>query len=163
MYKISGHSNPLNNLKVLPKGITLELLYKISGQSIWFLIWILKQNGFWKDLIKEVLEEPFVVERFYFHISFDQIYYLRINKNNRVHGISRAWHKNGQLEAEFHWKDEKRHGICRHWYENGQLGIEYYWKDGQQYGIEREWYKNGQIWKESHCKDGKKVSQKIDN
>jgi len=118
MYKISGQSIPLNTPKVLPKGITLESLYQISDQSIWFLIWILKQNGFWKDLIKEVLEEPFVVERLYFHISFDQIYYLRINKNNRVYGISRTWRENGQLEAEFHWKD-------------GQLWKKSHYKDGK--------------------------------
>jgi len=49
--------------KKLPGKFSLESLYQINDQSIWFLIWILKKERFWKDLTKEVLEEPFVMKR----------------------------------------------------------------------------------------------------
>jgi len=65
-------------------GNSLESLYQISDQSIWFLIWILKQERFWKDLTKEVLEIPFTVQRKY--LLWGQIGSLQTLKNNKVHG-----------------------------------------------------------------------------
>jgi len=62
----------------LPSGITLESLFQISDQSIWFLIWILKKNRFWPDLIKEVLEQHFMVERYYYWSSGQIHIHLRL-------------------------------------------------------------------------------------
>ena len=121
--------NTLDNSKVLLKGITLDSLYQISNQSIWFLTWIFKKTKFWPDLIKEVLEAPFTVERDYGKNG--QIYYVRIKKNNKYHGISRGWYINRQLNWEENWKDGKQDGIYRHWYKNGQLCHEEHWRDGQ--------------------------------
>ena len=36
-------------------------------------------------------------------------------------GLGKAWHKNGQLKAEWNFKDGKKDGLCRQWYKNGQL------------------------------------------
>jgi len=106
--------------KKLPGKISLESLYQISHQSIWFLIWIIKKKRFWKDLTKEVLEEPFVIKREYF--LGGQIKFINTMKNYRTHGIERCWYENGQLRWEKHWKD----GIHRGWRESGQLCWEYH-------------------------------------
>jgi len=139
------------NTLQLPRKITIESMYKINDQSIWFLIWILKKENFWKDLTKEVLEEPFVIKREYFLSG--QIKFINTMKNYRTHGIERCWYKSGQLWYEGHWKDGKQDGIRRSWYENGQLHWEQHWKDGKQDGIERGWHENGQLWWEQHWKD----------
>ena len=103
----------------LPKGITLESLYQISEQSIWFLIWILKKNRFWSDLTRKALEEPFMVERDY--SPNGQIHHLVIIKNYLGHGVYRSWYENGQISMEDHWKDGKLYGSERGWSSNGQL------------------------------------------
>ena len=143
----------LSNALRLPKALvlsrifpsTLESLYQINDQSIWFLIWIFKKNRFWKDLTKEVLEEPFMVERCYF--SNGQIEYLVIRKNNRIHGIYRTWREDAQLLGESNWKDGMKHGIDRYWYwtmnRSIQILKEDYWQDGEPYNIERSWDENG--------------------
>jgi len=114
--------------KKLPGKISLESLYQINDQSIWFLIWILKKEKFWKDLTKEVLEEPFVIKREYW--LGGQIKFMYITKNNSIHGIQRGLYKSGQLGWEQHWKDGKQDGIECSWYENGKLWWEQHWKDG---------------------------------
>ena len=134
---------------------TLESLYQISDQSIWFLIWILKKERFWKDLTREALEIPFTAIREYYWLN-DQIKYIVIHKNYRNHGIYLEVYENGQLKCEDHWKDGKRNGIYNFWYKNGQLRWEHHWKDGKQNGIQRSWYENGQLRREYHLKDGKK-------
>jgi len=136
-------SSGLHHALQLPRKITLESMYKINDQSIWFLIWILKKENFWKDLTKEVLEEPFVMKREYFLSG--QIKFIYIMKNDRQHGIERDWSESGQLWYEGHWKDGKRDGIHRGWYENGKLYWEEHWKD-----------ENGQLYWEHHWKDGKR-------
>jgi len=118
---------PLEISKELPSNNTLESLYEINNQSIWFLIWILKKVRFWPDLIREALEEPFLVERMYW--SNGQIRYVEPIKNNKVHGISRGWYKNGKIKWLSHMKDNKNHGKAYGWHENGHLAWEGRWKD----------------------------------
>jgi len=142
--------------KKMPGKFSLETLYQISHQSIWFLIWILKKERFWKDLTKEVLEEPFVMKREYF--LGGQIQFMYIMKNNSIHGIERCWYKSGQLVSEHHWKDGNQNGIQRSWYESGQLYWEEHWKDGKKDGIECSWYENGKLYWEQHWKDGIKIN-----
>ena len=159
-------SGNLNNLTVfqlpgnflkLSRGNTMESLYQISNQNIWFLIWILKKVRFWPDLTREALEEPFIVlKRIY--CSNGQIYNIHITKNNKMHGTVRTWHVNGQLRLEEHWKDGEKDGIRCDWYENGQLWWEDHWKDGKLDGIQRTWYRNGQLISETHWKDGINIS-----
>jgi len=139
--------------KKLPGEITLESLYQINDQSIWFLIWILKKERFWKDLTKEVLEIPFSIIRDYWPNG--QIHRITTMKNNSIHGIRRGWRESGQLWWEQHWKDGNQDGIECGWYENGQLYSEQHWKDGKQDGIQRDWFESGQLWYEGHWKDGK--------
>jgi len=141
--------------KKMPGKFSLETLYQINDQSIWFLIWILKKERFWKDLTKEVLEEPFVIKREYFLSG--QIKFINTMKNYRTHGIERCWYKSGQLWYEGHWKDRKKDGNHHRWYENGQLHWEKHWKDGKQDGIYRGWHENGQLYWEQHWKDGKQA------
>ena len=112
----------------LPGGTTLESLYQINDQSIWFLIWILKKEKFWSDLTREVLEIPFMVIRHYF--LHGPIKWINTYKNGIYHGICRGWYENGQLRLKNHCKDGKKDGIYRSWHDNGQLLWEDYWKDG---------------------------------
>jgi len=139
--------------KKLPQGSTLESLYQINNQSIWFLIWILKKNRFWSDLIKEVLEQPFAVKRAY--LRSGRIYFLKTHKNNEDHGFYRGWYENGQLEWERYWKNGIQDGIQHGWYSNGQRSWEYRYKDSLPNGFVRKWCENGQLYREEHLKDGK--------
>jgi len=146
--------NTLDNPKVLPSGFTLESFYQISDQSVWFLIWILKKNRFWSDLTREVLENPFTVERNYW--SNGQIKLVTTYKNDIFHGTDRSWYRNGQLECEDYWIDDSVHGISCWWYNNGQLFEKTHWKDGKKDGIQRVWYTNGKLQLEYYWKDGKR-------
>jgi len=150
--------NP-RNLK-LPDGNTLESLYQISDQSIWFLTWILKQKRFWPDLTRAVLEQPFTVERQYW--SKGHICLIKTHKNYRRHGVHRNWYVNGQLFWEDYWKNGKPNGIRRRWYTNGQIQIEQYWKEGILDGIYRSWHDNGQPSWEQHWKNGYKIYEKYE-
>jgi len=120
--QLPGNLELLGNLE-LPGGITLESLYQISDQSIWFLIWIFKKHRFWPDLTRDVLEEPFIVERYYWPSG--QISDIKTRKNNKYHSISRSWFKNEQLWWETNWKNDNQHGMDRCWRENGQLFWEF--------------------------------------
>jgi len=168
----------------LPIGVTLESLYKINPQSIWFLIWILKKVRFWPDLIKETLERPFAVKKsnpsdnyIYFfsvvknnlkhgvHRTFFknpqlgwQLLYESYWKNKQQHGITRTWHKNAQLKSENRFKNYIRHGIARCWYKNGQLREESHWQNGSNDGIYRSWFKNGHLRCEYLLKNGERVT-----
>jgi len=139
--------------KKLPQGTTLESLYQINDQSIWFLIWILKKNRFWSDLIREILEDPFEVKRQY-RLS-GRIEHLFTYKNDMRHSTNRTWYRNGQLKWEDHWKDNTQHGISCWWFDNGHLCEKEHWKDGKQDGIQYSWRENGQLYWEQHWKDGK--------
>ena len=145
-----------SNSKVLPQGITLELLYQINDQSVWFLIWILKKRKFWPDLTREVLETPFTVEKGY--LPSAGIKYLFISQINKMYNIHCGWYENGQLRFKNYWKNNKSHGIQSSWYENGQLMRESSWKDGVQDGIEYFWDRNGRVVSEYHWIDGKQIS-----
>jgi len=116
-----------NMVLLLPSGITLESLYQISNQSIWFLIWILKKNRFWPDLNRDALEAPFTVYRHYWKNG--QMHTIAIRKNIKYYSVYRGWYKNGQLEWEDHWKDGQRHGIDRWWNIDGKI-TKSHWKNG---------------------------------
>jgi len=123
--QLPGNSNTLE----LPKGSTLESLYQINNQSIWYLIWILKKERFWSDLVQEVIEEPFTIDRrYYLH---GQIGNIVIMKNNKKHSVCRGWYKNGQIWWENYWKDHNLNDVSRSWCENGELHDEHQWKNGE--------------------------------
>ena len=167
----------------LPQKTTLESLYQISDQSIWFLIWVLKKERLWPDLTKEVLKIPFTAKKGYYLISNQKAFFM-IKKHNKYHsiecgwfengqlmwehpwkdgkldGVERALYKNGQLKMEGHWKDGKQDGIYYEWYSNGQLHFELYWKNGKLDGVERVWYENGQLKMERHWVNGQLVWKK---
>jgi len=145
-------SKKLPKVLQLPSGITLESLYQINNQSIWFLVWILKKEQFWSYIIREALEIPFTMKRGY--LPNGQKLFLKIKKNNRLHSFHRCWHENGQLRGEIYWKDGHQDGIDHGWYENGQLQWESHWKNGKQVGIQRHWYENGQLEQEFNWKNG---------
>ena len=118
----------MNQLK-LPRETTLESLYQIGGQSIWFFIWVLKQERLWPDLIKDVLEAPFTVIREYFPSG--QLKFLEtVKQNKRYHGIRRYWYNHGQIMWKSYWKNQKLDGPESSWGQTGQLLWEKHWKDG---------------------------------
>ena len=72
-------------------------------------------------------------------------YYLDEDRREILHGLNRFRYKNGQLEAEWNYKDGKKHGLHRDWYQSGQLNSEYRYKDRKRHGPQRDWYADGQI------------------
>ena len=79
-------------------------------------------------------------------------------KEDKRDGVSRRWHENGQLEFEGSFKEDKRDGVWRRWYENGQLKVDRNYKDGKLDGVSKKWYKNGQLQFEENYKDGELLS-----
>ena len=148
--QLSGNCLPVIISKKFP--CTLESLYQISEQSIWFLIWILKKERFWPGLIRETLEEPFTAKRKYWPNGHIGEFWIK-KCNNTYHGIYHYWYRNGQLEWERHWKNGKLDGTQRNWYINGQLWSERHWKNGEREGIQHGWYENGQLAYEEHWND----------
>jgi len=110
--------------RILPQGVTLEALYQINNQSIWFIAWILKKKKFGSDMIREALETPFRVEREYWLNG--KLEFIKIKKDNITHGIARGWSwtNNEQLWWESNWKNGRQHGIQYWWNDDGQLTLE---------------------------------------
>jgi len=119
---------PGNSLE-LPSGTTLESLYQLSNQSIWFLAWILKKVIFWTDLAKGVLEEPFTVKRDYWPNG--KILMITNMKNDKQHGIYRSWFDSGQKSWENHWKDDIQDGVQLCFGQDGLIWWKSNWKNGQ--------------------------------
>jgi len=128
--QLPGNSLQLPGNLQLPKGTTLESLYQISDQSIWFLIWILKKHKFWPDLTREVLEEPYTVKRQYVYDT-DKLYGIFTKRNDKLHGISRRYCEN-IIVWENHWKNNLKHGIDRAWFDNGDRMWTWNWTNGKQ-------------------------------
>ena len=141
----------------LPKNTSLQDLYLEDDQTIWFLIWILKQFMPCDRYISEmILESPFQVIQGKNILGGPSKYAL---KNGQRHGLDRLWHLNGQLWHESYWKNGQEHGLSREWYSNGQLDHEHYWKNGERHGLSRGWYQNGKLVYESHWKNGQRHGQ----
>jgi antitoxin component YwqK of YwqJK toxin-antitoxin module len=75
-------------------------------------------------------------------------------KEGKRDGISCGWYPSGQLLSECNYKEGKRDGICREWYASGQLEFERNYKEGKRDGIRRRWYANGQLLSECNYKAG---------
>ena len=136
----------------LPKNTSLQDLYLEDDQTIWFMIWILKQYSPCDRYVSQmILETPFqVIQDTYFA---NPIQYIR--KNGQRCGVARGWLWDGQLWFEKNWKNGQQHGPERVWHQNGQLIQETNWKSGQKHGLARGWYQNGQLWYEKYWENGK--------
>ena len=137
----------------LPKNTSLQDLYLEEDQTIWFLIWVLKQSSPCDQYISEmILESPFQVRQNTW-VGYPRKYIL---KNGKKHGMERGWWENGQLRYESYWKNWEKHGMARGWYQNGQFRYEYHLENGQRHGPARGWDENGQLSYEENWKNGKK-------
>ena len=136
----------------LPKNTSLQDLYLEDDQTIWFLVWILKQSSPCDQYISQmILESPFQVIQDINLLGWPRQY---IRKNGKLHGLSHGWYRSGQLRIETHWKNGGKHGLDRGWYENDQLWYEKYWKNGGPDGPSRAWYPNGKLEYEHNWKNG---------
>jgi len=163
----------------LPRETTLEYLYQISDQNIWFLMWILKKIRFWSDLAREVLEAPFIVHREYHDNGQKKLLYISKNEptaklpdimgiffrmpaenvsieyNEKRHGCYTKWDSGGELITKSYWKNGKHHGE-EHIWQNGNKIAYHNWKNGKPNGLCREWNSlNGHIFEIAGFKDGK--------
>ena len=135
----------------LPKNTSLKNLYLEDDQTIWFLIWILKQSSPCDQYISQmILESPFQVIQ-----DIDGIYSRQyILKNWKKHCRQRAWYESGQLWYEQNWKNGLLYGLARGWHQNGQLHYEENWKNNRKHGLHRGWYNNGQLMYKRYWKNG---------
>ena len=141
----------------LPKNTSLQDLYLEEDQTIWFLVWILKQSSPCDRYISQmILESPFQVIRNKYWIYPIQY----ILKNGQSHGLERVWYHNGQLGYEYHWVNGRRYGLHREWYDNGKLKYESHWENGGKHGLDRGWYYNGQLKHERNWENDTLVSSK---
>lgn len=80
--------------------------------------------------------------------------HLEFYKDDRMHGKSEGWHKNGQKLYEHHYRDGKRHGKYEGWYPNGQKDYESHYRDDELHGPDVSWYADGQLEYECYFEDG---------
>ncbi|MEC8928482.1 MAG: FG-GAP-like repeat-containing protein [Verrucomicrobiota bacterium] len=64
-------------------------------------------------------------------------------RSGRPHGLGRAWHANGQLQAKGRWVEGRREGVWREWHSNGQLKQEMSYREGQRHGTAVSWWEDG--------------------
>jgi antitoxin component YwqK of YwqJK toxin-antitoxin module len=64
-------------------------------------------------------------------------------------GISRHFHPNGTLAAEFPMKYGRKQGTVREWHDNGQLAGETHYVYGMTIGLARTWDRDGSLSVES--------------
>ena len=170
--------------KKLPQGLTYEKLYQINDQSIWFLSWVLKQRRCNPGFNQQILSAPFTVGRIYrgngqldylssykneqqyglerkwqWHPNGQLLWWESHWQNGQKDGLSRGWHRNGQLESDQEWQNGQLHGLSRGWHPNGQLSWEQHWQNGQRHGLSRRWNLNGQLEWENHWQNGQKISK----
>jgi len=136
----------------LPKNISFQDLYLEDDQTIWFLIWILKQSSPCDRYLSQmILEFPFQVIQNIDYLGYPREYIL---KNGQTYGPERRWYENGQLRYEQNWKNGKKDGLERWWRSNGQLEYEWNWKNGEKNGLIRGWYSDGQLRYEENWENG---------
>ena len=72
---------------------------------------------------------------------------------SRRHGISRTWHRNGQLAQEQRFRRGFLHGVSREWDESGHLLGSFRMDRGT--GTQRYWHDNGRLHMEITSVNGK--------
>jgi len=72
------------------------------------------------------------------------------------HGNYRAWHPNGQLQAQVSYRDGVEHGPTESWYDTGHILGKGQFKNGKPHGTMTTWHQNGQKQSEKRYKDGAK-------
>ena len=60
-------------------------------------------------------------------------------------GISRSWHRNGDLKSEVAVENGKKNGTYRSWYANGQQEEELIYRNGSREGQTTQWHENGKV------------------
>ena len=90
--------------------------------------------------------KPTVNEEFYSNGRLkSRSNYQSKNDGGKQHGLSRAWHENGQLRSEDTFKNGKQEGLSQFWDENGQLRSKNTQKNGEPHGLSQFWDENGQL------------------
>jgi len=64
--------------------------------------------------------------------------------DDKIHGKSISWFKNGQKKEDTDYVNGKKCGKCIFWYENGQKNYEIDYLDDKKHGKVITWYENGQ-------------------
>ena len=59
--------------------------------------------------------------------------------------VNRFFHRNGALELEECFRDQKLHGRRRTWHRNGQIATEEFYDDGLLDGVCRQWNEEGKL------------------
>jgi antitoxin component YwqK of YwqJK toxin-antitoxin module len=143
-----------------------------------------------ENAIEEISEysENGIIKSAYYFVNGEKIAYRAWNenqicmeyeiKNEKMHGLFRTWHDNGNLCEESFYIDGKEHGINKQydydgnfigsyelyhgtgidlWYSaKGVISEERYLKDGERQGYERWWNgDNKTIYREQHFQNGR--------
>lgn len=76
-------------------------------------------------------------------------------KDGELHGLSEAWHANGQLQVTEFFEKGVSHGLRTKWNEDGTKLSEGTIVQGEFQGLFRKWHPNGQLSQEINMVDGK--------
>lgn len=74
--------------------------------------------------------------------------------SDRLHGVKREWHRNGQLKSEQPYRMNVMDGLFRHWDEQGRLVGQYQMNNGS--GIRKIYNSEGQLLEEEHYRNNRK-------
>ncbi|MGI9456887.1 MAG: toxin-antitoxin system YwqK family antitoxin, partial [Aeoliella sp.] len=76
-----------------------------------------------------------------------------------LHGVSKAWYANGQIQTQGEYSYDKRVGNFQYWHANGQLAAEGKYKDDQYDGQWLWWHENGQKAIVGQYRDGQLIGE----
>lgn len=79
---------------------------------------------------------------------------IGITMSSVLHGISKSFYENGQIENEWLYKNGSREGMSKGYYETGILAYEENYKNNELDGYSRHYHKNGKLWLETFYKNG---------
>ena len=63
--------------------------------------------------------------------------------DGELEGEFRSWHRNGEQDSVFNYKNGVRQGMQRMWHDNGQLAEEVSYLDGKPFSARRKWTRGG--------------------
>ncbi len=75
--------------------------------------------------------------------------------NGKKHGLTKTYHKNGNLKAEVNYEEGVRQGAASDYYESGKLRMEMNYVDGKKQDLARFFYEDGKLFQETIYKAGK--------
>ena len=106
-----------------------------------------------QGLVYKTSKHPFTGKALEYHQDGTKSVSMSV-VSGKVHGVTEAWHENGQLESREFFKSGLSEGIRTRWYETGQKRSHARTVAGKLDGEYTKWYPSGKIAQQATMIDG---------